>query len=104
MSCFSSGQVLGTRALFLAMGRMPAFSRWVQGCLARHLKGDWGDTCTHDAEVNDLALKEGSRIVSVYKVPKLLAGVPPGELSEDRIWIITEADRSCTTLLWPSDY
>jgi hypothetical protein len=59
----------------------------------RHLSGDWGDTYPEDAALNDTAITSGNRILSVYKLPL-----------GDTIWIITEADRSATTLLLPEDY
>jgi hypothetical protein len=66
--------------------------------LARHAKGDWGDDLdTFDKRQNDLAVKEGYRILSAYNVP-----VGNGET--ERIWIITESDRSATTILQPRDY
>jgi hypothetical protein len=58
----------------------------------RHAMGDWGEVCPEDAAQNELALKEGCRLLSVY-----------GN-GERRFWIITEADRSVTTVLMPSDY
>lgn len=60
--------------------------------LRRHAKGDWGDICPEDAALNELALKDGSRLMSVY-----------GN-GDRRFWIITEADRSSTTVLLPGDY
>jgi hypothetical protein len=60
--------------------------------LARHAAGDWGDLCAFDRRQNEIALREGLRVLSSYDVP---AG---------RIWIITEADRSVTTILLPEDY
>jgi hypothetical protein len=61
--------------------------------LSRHLRGDWGDLCQDDKTENELSLKQGFRLVSSYRV------------SEARtIWIITEADRSVTTLLLPDEY
>jgi hypothetical protein len=60
--------------------------------LRRHAAGDWGNVCPDDAAENELSLKEGFRLLSVY-----------GE-GEGRFWIITEADRSVTTLLMPEDY
>jgi len=60
--------------------------------LARHETGDWGELCTFDRRQNVIALREGYRIFSSYKVP---AG---------SVWIITEADRSITTILLPEDY
>ena len=60
--------------------------------LARHATGDWGELCAFDRRQNEIALRDGYRIFSSYDVP---AG---------RIWIITEADRSVTTILLPEDY
>ena len=60
--------------------------------LARHATGDWGDLCAFDRRQNEIALREGLRVLSSYDVP---AG---------RVWIITEADRSVTTILLPEEY
>ena len=66
--------------------------------LARHSQGDWGETLdSYDKRQNDIAVKEGHRILSAYDVP-----VEDGET--ERIWIITEWDRSVTTLLLPEEY
>lgn len=62
--------------------------------LDRHVVGDWGEVPPEDARENERSLKYGFRIVSSYSV-----GVP-GE----RVWIITEADRSSTCLLLPTEY
>jgi hypothetical protein len=60
--------------------------------LTRHASGDWGDLCAFDLRQNEIALREGLRILSSYDV---LAGT---------VWIITEADRSVTTILLPEEY
>ena len=60
--------------------------------LARHCTGDWGDLDNYDNKENELALKHGWRIVSSYPV------------GEKTVWIITEADRSVTTILLPEEY
>lgn len=60
--------------------------------LYRHQTGDWGDLEDEDKESNEEALINDTRIFSSYSI------------AEDKIWIITEADRSFTTLLMPSDY
>jgi hypothetical protein len=65
--------------------------------LARHFHGDWGDLAEADKRKNENALKSKSQIFSSYKLPQ-----PVGMDTE--LWIITEADRSSTTLLFPSDY
>jgi hypothetical protein len=61
--------------------------------LSRHVTGDWGDLSTHDRIMNEEAVRDGLRIMSVYPFPN---GV--------RLYIITEADRSMTTVLLPSEY
>ena len=61
--------------------------------LHRHLCGDWGDLDQEDVAANNRAVAEGFRLLSCYHLPH---GV--------HIWIITEADRSSTTILLPSDY
>ena len=61
--------------------------------LQRHQAGDWGDVENDDREANDQALKDGSRIFSVYHSTKQV-----------KFWIITEADRRMTTVLLPQDY
>jgi len=61
--------------------------------LRRHAVGDWGDLDGHDEKQNAIALREGGRLVSSYQTRK-------GET----LWVITEADRSATTILLPSDY
>lgn len=65
--------------------------------LNRHAAGDWGELDAFDKRQNDTAVKEGYRLLSAYTVP-----VGHGET--ERIWIITEADRSATTVLLPSEY
>jgi len=60
--------------------------------LRRHRTGDWGDLDAHDRRENERSLKHGWRVVSAYAV------------GEKRIWIITEADRSVTTILLPEEY
>lgn len=65
----------------------------IMAALQRHLTGDWGDVDDHDREENVLSLKAGFRLLSVYRSAK---GV--------KFWIITEADRSATTVLLPEDY
>jgi hypothetical protein len=61
--------------------------------LKRHVSGDWGELDLHDENANRDALREGGRLLSSYKT-----------LKGDKIWVITEADRSSTTLLLPSEY
>jgi len=61
--------------------------------IQRHQAGDWGDLDEHDRQENALSLKQGSRLLSVYHGKK-----------GTKFYIITEADRSVTTVLLPEDY
>jgi len=65
--------------------------------LTRHASGDYGELDSFDKRQNDMAVKEGLRILSAYDVTV-------GGGKTERIWIITEPDRSCTTLLLPANY
>jgi hypothetical protein len=65
----------------------------MQTFLSRHHRGDWGDLDEEDKEANDQSLINGSRLLSAYHSAK---GI--------KVWIITEADRSATTVLLPSEY
>jgi hypothetical protein len=63
------------------------------GLLERHLAGDWGELDEHDRRENEVSLAHGCRLLSAYNLS-----------NGTRLWIITEADRSATTLLLPSEY
>ena len=65
----------------------------INTALARHLEGDWGELGEEDRSANDRALIEGSRLVSAYHATN---GI--------KFWIITEHDRSISTVLLPEDY
>jgi hypothetical protein len=60
--------------------------------IQRHESGDWGKLCPEDKQANNAALKQGLRLLSAY------------EVGREMLWIITEADRSVTTLLLPEEY
>jgi hypothetical protein len=78
----------GALALLKKAGKNPA------PLLKRHQSGDWGEVPLEDARENELSVIQGFRIISSY---------PVGE-ADERVWIITEADRSSTCLLLPSEY
>lgn len=84
------GRVLATpgalRALALACADGAVY-------LARHASGDWGDVDPEDWAANDRALHADERLLSAYRLP-----------NGERLWIITEADRSASTLLLPEEY
>ena len=88
---FSPGQVVMTAGVdeLVRQGRLNP-----SPYLRRHLHGDWGDLSDNDRRLNDAALKSGEdRLFSSYQVTRDL-----------KLWIITEWDRSVTTLLLPSEY
>lgn len=87
---FALGRVFGTPGALKALSEAQ-----VDGLslLARHVTGDWGEMDEADQQANRLALEDGSRVFSSYWLP---TGV--------KVWVITEADRSATTLLLPEEY
>ena len=93
-SKFNLGQMLMTRGVNDKVAESSEFARFAFSSLKRHASGDWGDICREDKEENELALREGDlRLFSAYES----AGLP-------KIWIVTEADRSATTILFPEEY
>jgi len=87
---FSLGQLVATPGALDALaesGQSPA------DFLSRHVRGDWGNVCDEDKQLNDEALVRAERVLSAYRT---LRGV--------KIWIITEADRSSTCILLPQEY
>jgi hypothetical protein len=86
---FRLGEIVATRAAIRLCGERHID---IFELLLRHARGDWGVLPREDARANDLAVLEGGRILSSYPFPP------------DKVWIITEADRSYTTLLLPEDY
>ena len=98
---FSLGQTLATYAINEAMSRQP-FQAFIQNSIRRHHSKDWGDCCKEDKKVNGESLKMDMRLLSVYNIPTELKS--SNHQNNESIWIITEADRSSTTILYPSEY
>ena len=91
ISLFPPGQIVATPG---ALALLEEANKTPLEFLSRHLRGDWGDDlCQDDKTENELSLKQGFRLLSSYKVTET-----------EKLWIITEADRSATTLLLPSEY
>lgn len=86
---FALGRVVATRG---ALDHFIKHGIHLMPYVARHQRGDWGEVCPDDARENDLSVLNGLRVLSAYKI------------AEKRVWIITEWDRSVTTLLFPSEY
>lgn len=81
--------------------------------LAKHVTGDWGEIDPEDVQTNEDAVAHGLRVLSAYRLPLQHApeeggsaaqSTPRLDVDDDRIWVITEADRSVTTLLLPEEY
>lgn len=94
MKKFELGQLVVTRAVADRMQTDEKFTRFVQLSLGRYINCDWGSMADEDKAMNDAAVKSGEDRIHAAYVNK--AG--------DKIWIITEWNRSVTTVLFPSDY
>lgn len=90
---FPLGQTVMTRGVADKVAVDARFAQFTLVALARHTNGDWGDMCEDDKKANEDALKMGGRLFSAYEKE----GLP-------KVWVITEADRSATTILFPEEY
>jgi hypothetical protein len=88
---FPLGRLLSTSG---AMDIMTRTGTPVITLLRRHVVGDWGELCESDKKANDLAVTDGTRILSAYVLGA----------EQEKLWLITEADRSATTFLIPDEY
>lgn len=94
MKNFELGQLVMTRAVADRLQEDEKFAKFVQLSLGRYINCDWGSMADEDKAMNDDAVKSGEDRIHAAYVNK----------SGDKIWIITEWDRSVTTILFPSDY
>lgn len=85
---FDLGQIVATPGV---LATVPIDS--IDAALSRHASGDWGVVCEEDRKRNDYAAEHGERLHSAYLAP-----------DKTKFWIITEWDRSCTTVLLPEEY
>ena len=93
---FPLGRVCATMGVAHDMERDAAFTRFVAGSLARYQRCDWGDVSAADGKANSRAVEcGGERILAAYRYPGREGW---------KIWILTEADRSVTTVLYPEEY
>ena len=98
MALFRTGQIVTTNGIARAMMLDHRFLESVRKCLERHCAGDWGNACEETRQQNDEALeaeKNGKLIDSLFSVY---------DIDEREIFIITEIDRSVTTILFPDEY
>lgn len=88
---FSLGQVVATPGVLAALekaGQTPL------EFLARHVRGDWGELSEEDRKENQFSLQHGFRLLSSYRT----------DADDTKLWVITEADRTVTTILLPEEY
>jgi hypothetical protein len=86
---FETGRIVATRG---ALNSLTVTGTNPLELVERHVSGDWGDVPPEDAKENEFSVKNGFRVMSSYRV------------GSDRLWILTEADRSSSCLLLPSEY
>lgn len=87
---FPLGRVVATPG---ALRLLEAYAESPMTYLARHASGDWGAVSADDVRANLQALQEEARLFSAYELP-----------GGERLWVITESDRSATSLLRPEEY
>ena len=93
---FKTGLTVMTRGIADRIEEDPQFAAFVTESFGRYLSCDWGDLDKDDARSNDEAVADGN--------DRILAAYERKDHPEDKIWIITEWDRSATTVLFPSEY
>jgi hypothetical protein len=87
---FPLGQLVATPG---ALAAVEQSSDNLAPFIRRHVQGDWGDLCADDIRENEFSLENGLRLLSAYRLK-----------DNTKIWVITEADRSVTTVLLPEEY
>lgn len=93
MAKFELGQLLATARVSDRMESDGAFCAFVYRSIEQYISGDWGCLCEDDKQLNDDSLKDEGRIMAAYIFPE----------TQEEIWVITEWDRSHTTVLFPDE-
>ena len=93
MALFKLGHVVVTKSIDERMKKDLPFGSFVYRSLGRYIQGDWGDLDEEDKKRNDEAVRTGDMILAAYIYP----------VTKEKIWIITEWDRSVTTILYPEE-
>ncbi len=90
---FPMGRLVVTAGVNDKMAESTDFCKFIIASMQKYAGADWGQLDVEDRKTNDRALKDGDRILAAYESPNL-----------PKIWIITEWDRSVTTILFPDEY
>lgn len=93
MKKFEMGELVATASVSERMKKEAGFLGFVQNSLCRYINCDWGDLDEEDKKRNDEAVRVGEMILAAYIYPE----------TKEKIWIITEWDRSATTILYPHE-
>lgn len=91
---FKLGSTYLSRNVFDECNNVAGFHDFVMDSIEKHATGNWGDLLEEDKQENEFSLDNYLRILSAYTNP----------MSGKKIWVITEADRSSTTVLFPEEY
>lgn len=86
------GQIVATRGIVEEIERSAVFAMEITAAFKRYQQHDWGNLCGEDRLQNDEAVQIGERVLAAYATTK------------GTVWIITEWDRSVTTILFPREY
>lgn len=93
---FEIGRLCASRQVAADMSSRPRFAEFVKSCIDRYFRCDWGDVSAADGKANSRAVEYGGeRILAAYRYSGREGW---------KIWILTEADRSVTTILYPEEY
>lgn len=92
---FMLGRIVATRTIAERMNRELHFGQFISDSFKRYMNGDWGEMCQEDQKINNQAVEMGEGRIHgsyIYKP------------TNEKIWIVTERDRSVTTVLYPSEH
>lgn len=103
-SRFKMGKLVWTRGVNDKIADDSAFSKFVLASLKRYGASDWGEICEEDKTINGDALRQGLRLMGVYEFRRKPKASKQERDVITKIWIITEWDRSVTTVLFPDEY
>lgn len=92
---YGSAVIVSSKGVYNRYQSDETFGKFVLESIGRYFRCDWGDLCPEDRQLNEEALIHGDRIFAAYVHP---------DDPETKIWIITESDRSVTTILFPEEY
>jgi len=90
---FELGEILYSYEIDARVSKDKKFDEFILDCLFRHVTGDWGNLSEQDKSENEYSMGKYLRIFSSYKYR-----------NAEKIWIMTEADRQHTTVLFPNEY